>query len=61
MKALDMVRSFAKIVAVSHLYESPPMYKTDQPPFLNGVFKVRPTFIEMASNEGHYIVFFSLD
>lgn len=39
-EALRRMAQFASLQATSHLYESPPMYCTDQPRFLNAVCKV---------------------
>ena len=39
-EAMARVSEFADVVSTSSLYESAPMYKEDQPRFLNGVFQV---------------------
>lgn len=38
--ALDKLCAIARVVQTSFLYESPPMYFVDQPPFLNAVCEV---------------------
>lgn len=40
INAIEMIKDLGEILAVSHLYESPPQYNTNQPPFLNGALKV---------------------
>lgn len=42
--ARQRLGAHAEIVAASPLYESAPMYETDQPAFLNGVLLVRSRF-----------------
>jgi 2-amino-4-hydroxy-6-hydroxymethyldihydropteridine diphosphokinase len=44
IQALEKLKVFSRVVALSHLYETPARYNTQQPPFLNGVAKVRGLF-----------------
>lgn len=38
--AIDQLRNFSTVVALSHLYDTNPKYVTDQPKFLNCVVKI---------------------
>jgi 2-amino-4-hydroxy-6-hydroxymethyldihydropteridine diphosphokinase len=40
-RAVEALRQGVEVIAVSRIYETAPMYVTDQPPFLNAAVRVR--------------------